>query len=82
MSYKQQFLRGASLESSANKVQLCLDRLHHQSQVGQKSHQPQLSIAGFRLPSYLENLGIFCVGSPGSGKTQAIALVDARAATT
>lgn len=82
MSYKQQFLRGVRLESSSNKVQSCLDRLHHkyaakaQTKTQQKlAHlkQPQLSLAGFRLPSYLEDLGIFCVGSPGSGKSQAIA---------
>ena len=82
MSYKQQFLRGVRLESSPNKVQSSLDRLHHkyeskaQTKTQQKSvlsKQPQLSLAGFRLPSYLEDLGIFCVGSPGSGKSQAIA---------
>ena len=82
MSYKQQFLRGVRLESSANKVQSCLDLLHTkyaaktQTENQQKlaeSKQPQLSLAGFRLPSYLEDLGIFCVGSPGSGKSQAIA---------
>ena len=39
----------------------------------QQLERPQLSLAGFRLPSYLEDLGIFCVGSPGSGKSQAIA---------
>ncbi|MEM7761332.1 MAG: type IV secretion system DNA-binding domain-containing protein, partial [Cyanobacteria bacterium P01_A01_bin.40] len=79
MSYKQQFLRGVRLESSANKVQTCLDRLHSKYaakaniKTQQKSKQPQLSLADFRLPSYLEDLGIFCVGSPGSGKSQAIA---------
>ena len=80
MSYKQQFLRGVRLESSSNKVQSCLDRLHHKyaakavdSQPKLESNRPQLSLAGFRLPSYLEDLGIFCVGSPGSGKSQAIA---------
>lgn len=80
MSYKQQFLRGVRLESSSNKVQLCLDRLHSKyaakantRQKPQRLKQPQLTLAGFRLPSYLEDLGIFCVGSPGSGKTQAIA---------
>lgn len=33
---------------------------------------PLLDIAGIELPTYLENLGFFFVGSPGSGKTQAI----------
>ena len=78
MFYKQQFLRGVRLESSSNKVQSCLDRLDakYAAETQQKLanfKQPQLSLAGFRLPIYLEDLGIFCVGSPGSGKTQAIA---------
>lgn len=34
---------------------------------------PRLSIAEVQLPAELENLGIFAIGSPGSGKTQAIA---------
>lgn len=33
---------------------------------------PLLEIAGVEIPSDLENLGFFFVGSPGSGKTQAI----------
>ena len=80
MSYKQQFLRGVRLESSSNKVQSCLDLLQQKyatkantRQKLQRLERPQLSLAGFRLPSYLEDLGIFCVGSPGSGKSQAIA---------
>ena len=75
MSYKQQFLRGVRLESSSNKVQSCLDRLDDKYAVSNrhKPKQPNLSLAGFRIPSYLEDLGIFCVGSPGSGKTAAIA---------
>ena len=79
MSYKQQFLRGVRLESSSNKVQSCLDRLddkyapHTEANTRHKPKRPNLSVAGFRLPHYLEDLGIFCVGSPGSGKTQVIA---------
>ncbi|MEO0373974.1 MAG: type IV secretion system DNA-binding domain-containing protein [Cyanobacteria bacterium P01_A01_bin.17] len=33
---------------------------------------PQLDIAGVPIPNSLETLGFFFVGSPGSGKTQAI----------
>jgi hypothetical protein len=75
MSYKQQILRGVQLEESANKVQLLLDRLNskYEESLSGELHLPQLSLAGFRLPRNLEDLGIFCVGSPGSGKTQALA---------
>jgi hypothetical protein len=31
-----------------------------------------LEIAGVKLPNYYDNLGFFAVGSPGSGKSQAI----------
>ena len=34
--------------------------------------EPKLEIGGVALPNYLEALGFFMVGSPGSGKTQAI----------
>jgi len=40
---------------------------------GKPEPLPRLSIAGVQLPTDLENLGIFTIGSPGSGKTQAIA---------
>lgn len=74
MFYRQQLLRGVRIEESANKVQAHLDRLNQQYEERYQGelHQPQLSIANFRLPRFLEDLGIFCVGSPGSGKTQAI----------
>ena len=35
-------------------------------------NQPQLKLAGMPIPASLENRGFFVVGSPGSGKTQAI----------
>ncbi len=35
-------------------------------------HQPQLELAGMPIPANYENRGFFLVGSPGSGKTQAI----------
>ena len=35
-------------------------------------HQPQLELAGMPIPAKYENRGFFLVGSPGSGKTQAI----------
>ena len=71
---KQQFIRGVALETSANKLQSLLDRQNNIYFLEDNSPEclPQLSIADFRLPRYLEDLGIFCVGSPGSGKTQAI----------
>ncbi len=76
MSYQQEFIRGVEIEESANKMQTVLDRQnskYESSKDPEELHLPRLSIAGFRLPRTLEDLGIFCVGSPGSGKTQAIA---------
>jgi hypothetical protein len=35
-------------------------------------NQPQLTIAGMPIPAEYETLGFFMIGSPGSGKTQAI----------
>ncbi|MDJ0649464.1 MAG: type IV secretion system DNA-binding domain-containing protein [Xenococcaceae cyanobacterium MO_188.B19] len=35
-------------------------------------NQPQLQLAGMPIPAQYENRGFFVVGSPGSGKTQAI----------
>ncbi len=35
-------------------------------------NQPQLQLAGMPIPAKYENRGFFVVGSPGSGKTQAI----------
>ena len=35
-------------------------------------HQPQLQLARIPIPARYENRGFFMVGSPGSGKTQAI----------
>ena len=71
---KQQFIRGVALETSANKLQSLLDRQNnlYSPEDNTPACLPQLSIADFRLPRYLEDLGIFCIGSPGSGKTQAI----------
>jgi hypothetical protein len=67
-------LRGIKLAESPNKVQSLLDaHLNEQENQLYGFQTPQLTIADFRLPPYLENLGIFCIGSPGSGKTQAIA---------
>lgn len=40
-------------------------------------NQPQLKIAGMPIPAKLENRGFFMFGSPGSGKTQAIAQMTA-----
>ena len=40
-------------------------------------NQPQLKIAGLPIPAKLENRGFFVFGSPGSGKTQAIAQMTA-----
>lgn len=35
-------------------------------------NQPQLQLAGMPIPAKYENRGFFMIGSPGSGKTQAI----------
>lgn len=52
-----------------------LDRKHrkHLDEFNRTEMLPRLSIGGVELPAYLEDLGIFAVGSPGSGKSQAIA---------
>ena len=58
-------LRGAKVVSS-RKLRSILKRQP------KLKHQAQLEIAGMPIPAYYENRGFFFVGSPGSGKTQAI----------
>ncbi len=58
-------VRGAKIVS-APKLKNTLKR---QSKL---KHQPQLELAGMPIPATYENRGFFLVGSPGSGKTQAI----------
>lgn len=66
--------RGVKLADSLNQLQNCLDKhLNEQDNKFYGYNTPQLEIGGIRLPPYLETLGIFAVGSPGSGKTQVIA---------
>lgn len=62
-------LRGAQL-TSVGKVQHRLNQNNHNQRL--LAYQPQLAIGGVTLPHSLETLGVFCVGSPGSGKTQVI----------
>ena len=50
-------------------MQMVLDRRQAKAET---KEVPQLEIGGVTLPNDLENLGFFMVGSPGSGKTQAI----------
>ena len=61
-------VRGQAL-TTAQTMQQRLNR--RQAQI-ERPEQPQLEIGGVTLPNDLENLGFFFVGSPGSGKTQAI----------
>jgi hypothetical protein len=73
-SFSGRILRGTSLTTSKGlQRQLAVKGAKYLKQSGQiEPTQPQLEIAGIKLPNYLENLGFFFVGSPGSGKTQAI----------
>ncbi len=66
--------RGAKLAES-KQLQAHLDRQQraYLKESKQPEVLPRLSIGGVALPSYLENLGFFFIGSPGSGKSQAIA---------
>lgn len=67
-------LRGTQLADSLNVVQNIFDcHPSYQKRLFSNFQSLQLNIGGLRLPHYLENLGIFAVGSPGSGKSQAIA---------
>lgn len=62
--------RGAQLQT-APELQRQLSTAQAQTPI-ESAFFPLLEIAGIQLPNYLENLGFFLVGSPGSGKTQAI----------
>jgi hypothetical protein len=61
--------RGTELIKAAELRELLLER---QAALTFVPKLPLLEIAGIEIPSDLENLGFFFVGSPGSGKTQAI----------
>jgi hypothetical protein len=63
-------LRGAKIIPSS-KLKTILKRMP------KLRNQPQLSIAGMPIPAEYENRGFFAVGSPGSGKTQAISQIVA-----
>lgn len=66
-------LRGAFITESLNQLQTLLDKhLNASENEIYGFTEPQLSIGGVRLPPYLENLGIFAIGSPGTGKSQAV----------
>lgn len=62
-----QLLRGSQLASIRQ-----LQRRLNQRTRRETVLKPQLAIGGVALPNPLETLGVFCVGSPGSGKTQVI----------
>lgn len=67
---KPKVKRGAQLQTAS---ELQKQLVTAQAKTAPDSAQlPLLEIGGIQLPNYLENLGFFCVGSPGSGKTQAI----------
>ncbi len=62
--------RGARLVSALELKRFLIDK--QQAIHTQETHYPLLAISDIPIPPYLENLGFFFVGSPGSGKTQAI----------
>lgn len=62
--------RGAQLQT-AKELQRQLSKAQAKIPIEQ-AQIPLLEIGDIQLPNYLENLGFFFVGSPGSGKTQAI----------
>ncbi len=68
-------LRGTKLAKNSEDLQKDLNRRHqeHLERSSRTEMLPRLSIGGVKLPAYLEDLGIFTIGSPGSGKSQAIA---------
>ncbi|MEL7143375.1 MAG: hypothetical protein AAGL17_08990 [Cyanobacteria bacterium J06576_12] len=61
-------IRGQEVVSAAE-VQRLLNKRQEKAEMPQL---PLLEIGGVQLPNDLENLGVFAIGSPGSGKTQAI----------
>lgn len=68
-----EILRGAFITESLNQLQTLLDKhLNASENEIYGFTKPQLSIGGVRLPPYLETLGIFAIGSPGTGKSQAV----------
>lgn len=72
---KTNVVRGTELADNTEQLQLTLDQRHEEYLLERSYPEvlPRLSIAGIQLPAYLEDLGIFAVGSPGSGKSQVIA---------
>ncbi len=66
---KRQGRRGTELIKAAELRELLRER---QAALTFVPKLPLFEIAGIEIPSDLENLGFFFVGSPGSGKTQAI----------
>ena len=74
-SPKSRVKRGASLVSSEELQEMLNPEDEDEDEDGSADSLtplPQIEIAGVQIPSELENLGFFFVGSPGSGKTQAI----------
>ena len=72
-SPKSRVKRGASLVSSEElQEMLNPEDEDEDDSTNSVTALPQIEIAGVQIPSELENLGFFFVGSPGSGKTQAI----------
>ncbi len=72
---RDKIIRGTELAENTDQLQDTLDEKHQEYLLERSLPEmlPRLSIAGIQLPAYLEELGIFAVGSPGSGKSQAIA---------
>ena len=71
-SPKSRVKRGASLVSSEELQEMLNPEEDEDDLSDSVTALPQIEIAGVQIPSELENLGFFFVGSPGSGKTQAI----------
>jgi len=65
--------RGTKLTTATNlQHRLYENEKQHLRESQRAKPLPAIQIAGIEIPSYLENLGFFFAGSPGSGKTQAI----------
>ena len=76
-SAKVDVKRGTKLASHQGEIEQYLERKQRDylQQSGQIESLPRLTIGGIALPTYLENLGFFMIGSPGTGKSQAIAQI-------
>lgn len=74
ITFNSRILRGARVTSPEELEALLMERQQQRNLSAQTGdcESPRLQIGGLTIPPYLENLGFFYVGSPGSGKSQTI----------